>query len=722
VIPLEVLGNIYEQYLGYTIRLTDHQVKYELKPDVRKAGGVYYTPEYIVDYIVKNTVGKLLQELPSNKIKKLRILDPACGSGSFLIRAYEEMLNYYKNLKKKHKLLKPQVLLEESSDQRELNTDKHRLFSSPSMGGDKGEGDTFGVQRALSLPGEEAEPRLTIEEKSQILREHIFGVDIDEQAVEVTKLSLMLKMLEGEFGIIPGRSILPMLDKNIRCGNSLISGSPLGLKDLFGEDFYKTKPFNWKEEFRKIMVDEGGFDVVIGNPPYVRIQTLNEFAPEQVKYFNEKYSAYTVGNYDIYLLFIYKGFSLLKKKGALGYIVPHKFFQAEMGEKIRKYIYQNKSLRKVVDFTTNQIFENATTYTCLLFLTNEANNKTLYKRFNLNDDLGNLQNITFEEKDIEILNRTTWNFSTDLTQKILDKIYTQKNKFSDITNKIFKGSSTGNDTIFLLNIVKEEKKNFVLFSSQLNKNVKLEKDLLVPFLYGEDIKRYEKPENKVLLLFPYQLDGNSYKLIPLKNLKTECPLTYEYLKSVKDVLMKRKIPLSHEDYYKYSASRSLNEYKKPKIMIPDMLVKNRVSYDEKGVFFHGPAIHSVIFNDKVREQNEFLYLAVLNSKLFWFFICNTSTALRGNAYRLTPEFLNPFCFPEINLKDTKQKQIHDNLVALVDVMLDLNKKIQTAKGSAKDQIQRQIEKADKEIDLIVYKLYQITEEERKIIEAESSTS
>jgi adenine-specific DNA-methyltransferase len=427
VIPLEVLGNIYEQYLGYTIRLTDHQVKYELKPDVRKAGGVYYTPEYIVDYIVKNTVGKLLQELSkksvggtslSRKSKKLRILDPACGSGSFLIRAYEEMLNYYRNQKKRSPHPTSPARGEEKIKSKTSSMGDSSSISPPLMGGDKGEGDTFGVQRTLSLPAEETEPRLTIEEKSQILREHIFGVDIDEQAVEVTKLSLMLKMLEGEYGIIPGRAILPMLDKNIRCGNSLISGSPLGLKDLFGEDFYKTKPFNWKEEFRRIMVDEGGFDVVIGNPPYVRIQTLNEFAPEQVKYFNEKYSAYTVGNYDIYLLFIYKGFSLLKKKGALGYIVPHKFFQAETGEKIRKYIYQNKSLRKVVDFTTNQIFENATTYTCLLFLTNEANNKTLYKRFNLNDDLENLQNITFEEKDIEILNRTTWNFSTDLTQNI----------------------------------------------------------------------------------------------------------------------------------------------------------------------------------------------------------------------------------------------------------------------------------------------------------------
>jgi len=574
------------------------------------------------------------------------------------------------------------------------------------------------VQRVLSLPEEDIEPILTIEEKSKILQEHIFGVDIDEQAVEVTKLSLMLKMLEGEFGIIPGRNILPMLDKNIRCGNSLISGDTLELKKYFGEDWYKVKAFNWKDEFRKIMVDEGGFDVVIGNPPYVRIQTLNEFIPKQVKYFNEKYSTYIVGSYDIYLLFIYTGFNFLRKRGSLGYIVPHKFFQAEMGERIRKYIYQNKSLFKVVDFSTNQIFENATTYTCLLFLTNDVNNNILYKRFNLNDNMDNLQNVIFEEMDIEILNEKTWIFSTDLVRKILDKIYSQKNKFSEITNKIFKGSSTGNDNVFLLNMVKEQNKYCLLFSKQLNKNIKLEKDVLVPFLYGKDIKRYEKPKDRVMLLFPYRYDEKSYKLIPLEDLKREYPLTYEYLKSVKDTLMKRKIPLSNKNYYKYSASRSLNEYKTPKIMIPDMLVKNRISYDEKGVFFHGPAIHSVIFSDKVKGQNELFYLAILNSKLFWFFISNTSTALRGNAYRLTPEFINPFSFPKINLNNNSQKLIHDKLVALAEVMLDLNKRIQTAKGSRKVQIQRQGEKTDREIDDLVYRLYGITEEEREVIEGD----
>ncbi|MDI6784717.1 MAG: N-6 DNA methylase, partial [bacterium] len=286
VIPIEVLGNIYEQYLGYTIRLTDQQVKYELKPDVRKAGGVYYTPEYIVDYIVQNTVGKLLQELPAKRIGKLRILDPACGSGSFLIRAYSEMLKYYLDQKKA-----------ERSAVITKRADSSVVIASAAK---------QSHQSQLELDHQETEVTLSIEEKSRILREHIFGVDIDEQAVEVTKLSLMLKMLEGEYGIIPGRGILPMLDKNIKCGNSLISGSALELKQYFGEDWHKVKPFNWNEQFKPIMVDEKGFDVVIGNPPWVSLKGKHkslDLPDEHLKFFFNKYECDTYMP-NIYELFV----------------------------------------------------------------------------------------------------------------------------------------------------------------------------------------------------------------------------------------------------------------------------------------------------------------------------------------------------------------------------------------------------------------------------------
>jgi hypothetical protein len=297
VIPLEVLGNIYEQYLGYTIRLTEKQVKYELKPDVRKAGGVYYTPEYIVDYIVKNTVGRLLKEMTPVKIRKLRILDPACGSGSFLIRAYEEMMRYYLDLKK---------------------TGKKTL--------------AYSDQVSLDLKHDETGPRLSIHEKSAILKNHIFGVDIDEQAVEVTKLSLMLKMLDGEYGIVYGRAILPMLDRNIRCGNSLVSGSTLELKKYFGDEWYKVKPFNWEDEFREIMVKEGGFDVVVGNPPYGAY-----FSNDEKKYFLNKFITFK-GNNNSYTLFLTISVVFLKEKGIFGLITPTTFLTGDNFFKLRELL------------------------------------------------------------------------------------------------------------------------------------------------------------------------------------------------------------------------------------------------------------------------------------------------------------------------------------------------------------------------------------------------
>ncbi|MEO0156461.1 MAG: DNA methyltransferase, partial [candidate division WOR-3 bacterium] len=336
VIPLEILGNIYEQYLGYTIRLTEHQVKYELKPDVRKAGGVYYTPEYIVDYIVKHTVGKMLSELPPSKIKKLRILDPACGSGSFLIRAYEEMLNWYKNQKK----------------------NQSRSSHPPLLKGDKG-----GLI-------DESEPALTIEEKAKILQEHIFGVDIDEQAVEVTKLSLMLKMLEGEFGILPGRNLLPMLDKNIKCGNSLVSGDAIELMKYFGKDYYKVKPFNWNEEFKQIMVDEGGFDAVIGNPPYITYSLgrgRTKHPKPEVEYICNTYQQSSEYKINSFAVFYERALQLSRPYALCAYIVPGTILINQALSKIRYHLVSNAKLLQIVSLKY-KVFPSAEMGDCAILV------------------------------------------------------------------------------------------------------------------------------------------------------------------------------------------------------------------------------------------------------------------------------------------------------------------------------------------------------------------
>ncbi|MFZ1466872.1 MAG: Eco57I restriction-modification methylase domain-containing protein, partial [Anaerolineae bacterium] len=342
VLPADILGHVYERFLGKVIRLTPgRQVKIEEKPEVRKAGGVYYTPTYIVDYIVRQTVGPLLEgKTPAHGRSPgspPRVADIACGSGSFLLGAYQYLLDWHLA----YYLEEPERWLK-------------------------------GKRPALERVSGGA-TRLTIEERKRILMDHLYGVDIDPQAVEVTKLSLLLKVLEGE-GVAGQLSlgverVLPDLGRNIKCGNSLIGpefyDGKLDLPD--DETARRVNAFDWHKEFPQVMA-AGGFDAIIGNPPYIRIQVLQEWAPLEVEHYKRAYRAASKGNYDIYVVFVEQGLKLLNEHGSLGFILPHKFFNAQYGEPLRKLLSEGQHLSKVVHFGDQQVFEGATTYTCLLFL------------------------------------------------------------------------------------------------------------------------------------------------------------------------------------------------------------------------------------------------------------------------------------------------------------------------------------------------------------------
>ncbi len=338
VLPVEILGNIYEQFLGKVIRLTKgHQAKVEEKPEVRKAGGVYYTPAYIVDYIVKNTVGAMIdgkspaQLAGRGKGRPLRILDMACGSGSFLLGAYQHLLSY---------CLKWYT---------ENGPEKH--------------------DKAVWQSNGQGAWRLTIGERKRILTTHIFGVDIDPQAVEVTKLSLLLKVLEGETDESLGKQTqrklfddraLPNLDQNIKCGNSLI-GPDYFTGRLIPDDeaLRRVNAFNWKTAFPEATAS-GGFDCIVGNPPYIRIQMMKEWAPLEVEVYKGLYRSANSGNYDIYVVFVERGLQLLSPRGRLGFILPNKFFNSRYGEPIRSIVADGKYLSHVVHFGAEQVFEGAT--------------------------------------------------------------------------------------------------------------------------------------------------------------------------------------------------------------------------------------------------------------------------------------------------------------------------------------------------------------------------
>ncbi len=321
VLPAEILGDVYEQFLGKVIRLTKgHRAVVEEKPEVKKAGGVYYTPAYIVDYIVQRTVGELCEGKSPKQMEKLRILDPACGSGSFLLKAYQELLDRHLAWYRNHQ------------------PEKHRKEVFPGPGGDW---------------------RLTTAEKRRIVLNNIFGVDIDRQAVEVTKLSLLLKVLEGENDetlkqhSLFGERALPSLERNIQCGNSLIESDFLGEIQVDGEaDFPAVAMFDWASRFKEA-INGGGFDAVIGNPPYGAL-----FSEAEKHYLFRKYPL-IIGQPESYEYFMIRCLGLLKAGGFLSMIVPTNFTESQRAEGLRRALLEGTAIHVIQSFRYNVWKRNA---------------------------------------------------------------------------------------------------------------------------------------------------------------------------------------------------------------------------------------------------------------------------------------------------------------------------------------------------------------------------
>ena len=465
VLPSVVLGQVYEQFLGKVIRLTaGHRAKVEEKPEVKKAGGVYYTPSYIVDYIVKRTVGKLIEGKSPVQIRKIHIVDPACGSGSFLLGAYQFLLDYHLQWYQAHEPV------------------KHSLKKTPSI-----------CQDSLG------EWRLTTTEKKQILLSSIYGVDIDRQAVEVSKLSLLLKVLEAEnedslgqqFNLWQERA-LPDLENNIKCGNSLIA--PDYFKEQLlpdEEEMRKVNPFNWDIEFPQIMAS-GGFDVVIGNPPYVRQETLKD----QKRYFKKYYQVYH-GIADLYSYFIERGVSLLKEGGEFCYIVSNKWLRANYGKSLRDWM-KEQCIEEIVNFGDLPVFKKVITYPCILQI-RKASPKKFFNAMQVKTlEFSNLDEYVSEKTytiNQTLLDEGIWSLADKDTQELMLKLREIGSTLGDYVNgKIHYGIKTGYNDAFLIDTETRDK-----LISENPKNA----ELIKPFLRGRNIKRYSHPSSeKYIIIIP----------------------------------------------------------------------------------------------------------------------------------------------------------------------------------------------------------------------------
>ena len=675
-LPADILGQVYEQFLGKVIRLTEgHRAVIEEKPEVKKAGGVYYTPTYVVDYIVQTTVGHLLEGKNPKQAAKLRILDPACGSGSFLIGAYEYLLKWHRDFYTKD------------------NPEKWAKGAKPVL-----------VQVG---PGNW---KLTIAERKRILLDNIFGVDIDTQAVETTKLSLLLKVLEGEtqqslqpvLRLFHERA-LPDLGDNIKCGNSLIGPDFYQQQQMpmvDEEERYRVNVFDWwgKDGFPAIK-DAGGFDAVIGNPPYVRIQG---FPKSETDYLTTHYRSAT-GNCDLYVSFVERGLALLNQTGMFGMITPNKFFRTDYGEGLRLLLSSKRAVHRIVDFGADQVF-TATTYTCLLFLQNRQADSFEYGSSQA--DPASLEKTAFSTRDTKSLSSAAWTFENQETAALLAKLAKYTTRLLDLPADMSRGSSTGDDEVFVFE----------------RGELSIEAGILRDPLFASDFGRYRfAPAGKWKVIFPYVCEEGNYRLYEEHELKTKFPRAFAHLQAHQGALKQRK---QYREWYGYSAPRNLGLHDQAQIAVPLLA--------DRGLFALIPEASraqlcpmasggfTIALSKQCRLKPEYV-LGLLNSKLLFWRLGTMSNLFRGGWITCTKQYFGELPIRNIDFSNPIEKTRHDKIAQLAEQMLTFRQRQSAARTpQEKTTIERQITGTDSQLDKLVYELYALTDAEIKIVESSTA--
>lgn len=730
----------------------------------RKATGSYYTPDYVVEHLIGNTVGPLIDRLeqtfagkvqelrsggrfrsrpaswknrelarydPAIEALKLKICDPAMGSGHFLVSTVDYIANRIFGL------------LGEHSDQIYFGKE---TYESPLFGQIQEIREHILAEigrQGVTIDRDKLEDDKVIIRR-MVMKRCIFGVDVNYLAVELAKLSLWL----DSFTV---GAPLSFLDHHIRRGNSLI-GAGLAeaqeeIKDiLFGSTFsglisatdamikvgeltdstfaeleeshrdydlasawlapYKAylnlwtshimgnprasdliqhgtldpdhlasslEPlsgperksferaqelaerigfFHWELEFPEAYFEktgrkaDAGFDAIIGNPPYIRIQELNASSPEAVGYYRQRFGAAT-GSYDIYVLFTERGHALLSPHGLFGYIMPNKFPVLEFGRGLRKYLTDGRALGSIVDFGDNQVFPQQTTYTCLLFLTGEPAENFEYLRLPTLateaipawlDGETPTRALVFETKDFS---EEPWLLVAGDEMKLIEKLDSISMRLENLTEQIFQGLITSADDIYIVKSLGLARGKERVWSKASDEEFELEPELLKPLVSGEDVDRYSFLETDKRLIFPYRLTTHGAELIPAADFASRYPLTWQYLQSHEEALRQREHGrMDHDQWYAFGRTQNLDKHERPKLGSARLASRLSFAADLDGSFyFDNVDVNGILLKD---ESPDGAYLmALLNSRLLDWRFKKSSVPFRGSFYSANKQFIAP---------------------------------------------------------------------------------
>ena len=481
------------------------------------------------------------------------------------------------------------------------------------------------------------------------------------------------------------------------------------IEDIKSNKIYENA-FEWRFEFPEVLDDEGnfiGFDAIIGNPPYIRIQGIREINSKLADIYIANYQSAS-GSFDIYSLFAEKGLELIKNNGIINYIMPVKWTNASFGSGLREFLLTNNAISKIINFGAFQAFD-ASTYTGLQWFERQSEN-LLYYEVNedyktLNELEGYLNSLSEDNATLiplSKLGKGTWTLTEGDVSKIIDKLNLQPRRISDVFEKIFQGLATSKDDVYFLYKCKVENNYVIGFSKQLDREVTIEQGLTKPLLKGEDVHRYEKITTDRVVIFPYKLENGNAELYQEEEIKELFPNGYSYLKECEEILRGReKGRLKNDNFwYRYIYPKNLTLFDNEKLVAPEISLGGNFSYDQKGQYYSTTTIYGYIKNENVLESYKSL-MAILNSKLLWWYLVNTGTVLANGYFRFKPNYLKTFPMPNI----TPEKDYL--LETLVNQILDLKQ----------NKPELSTKKLEEQIDEIIFEMYHLTEDDKTIIKS-----
>jgi tRNA1(Val) A37 N6-methylase TrmN6 len=456
-------------------------------------------------------------------------------------------------------------------------------------------------------------------------------------------------------------------------------------------------------------VDGGYFDVIIGNPPYLRIQGIRESDSAFADLLVSNYKAAT-GSFDLYAIFTERAISLISHTGLVNFIMPVKWINAAFGKGLRSLLSANKYAHKIISFGAYQVF-NASTYTGLhWFIRNSEElayyelNKDLSTNVELAVYLNSLSNSNATKIQSQKLQTESWVLTIGDTAAILNKLDCQPRRIKDVFERIFCGLQTSKDDVYFLYECKEMHGTITGYSKHLESVVEIERGLVKPLLKGDDVHRYEKIQTDKFVIFPYKLENDTPVLYTEKELSSLYPMGYSYLKTCEEVLRGReKGRLQNDDYwYRYIYPKNLVLFAKEKLVAPDISLGGNFALDLEGAYYQTTTIYGYIKKAEVVESYKY-WVALFNSRLCWWFLINTGTVLANNYFRYKPDYLNPFPIPA-----SVRKNVEERIQLMVDQILvaKVNRDYSTAFS------------LEQQIDNLVYRLYNLTFEEVKVIDPE----